>query len=248
MGFGGYHPYPRRFGGGKPRLRIVHEALNAARGSALDASNPETVVWVENMAYARAITFDGYGTNEKLRLQSDPDRVTDMLARWEKIYRTNPRPGATEAERRAELGRRVRRVTEAAGFHARLYHRLQTDVGEVFSAIEYISVDNAVIRVDGMAGAGGYPFGTTDHGVFWSSTVAHILILLVKPEGYSEADFYNAAAKVGPAIDGLIPAWCTFDWYRKPASGVAVNVSGGPSQGGIYLDNEHTLDNHVFDV
>jgi len=242
MGYGGYHPYPRRFGGGKPRLRIVHESLNAARGSALDATNKDTVVWVENMAYARALTFDGYGTNEKLRLQTDPDRVTNFLPRWEKIYRTNAPPGATEAERRELLGRRVRRFVEAAALHARLYRRLQVEVGECFSAIEYISVANAVIRVDN----GGYPFGTTDHGVFWSSTVAHILILLVKPDGYSEQDFYNAAAKVGPAIDGLIPAWCTFDWYRKPASGVAVNVSGGPSQGGFYLDNEHNLDNNLF--
>lgn len=244
MGYGGYHPYPRRFGGGKPRLRIVHESLNAARGSALDATNPDTVVWVENMAYARALTFDGYGTNEKLRLQTDPERVTDMLARWEKIYRTNPAPGATEAERRAVLTRRVRRFIEAAAFHSRLVRRLQTEVGEVFSAVEYISVANAVIRVDG----GGYPFGTTDHGVFWSSTVAHILILLVKPDGYSEEDFYNAAAKVGPAIDGLIPAWSTYDWYRKPASGAPVTVSGGPSQGGFYLDNDANLDNNVFDV
>jgi hypothetical protein len=242
VGYGGYFPYPRRFGGGKPRLRIVHEALNAARGSALDATNKDTVVWVENMAYARALTFDGFGVNEKLSLQSDPYRTTDMLARWEKIYRTNPAPNATPYERRQLIAARVRRFIEAAAMHARLVRRLQVEVGAVFSAVEYISVDNAVIHVDG----GSYPFGTVEHGVFWSSTVAHILILLVKPAGYSEADFYNAAAKVGPAIDGLIPAWCTFDWYRRPTSGVAVNVSGGPSQGGFYLDSDANLDNNLF--
>ena len=244
MGYGGHHPYPRRFGGGKPRLRVVHDSLNAARGSALDATNPDTVVWVENMAFARAIVLDGYGVNERLSLQWDPDRTTDMLARWEKIFRTTPSPSATAHERRQAIGRRLRRFVEAASLHSRLLRRLRDEVGEVFSAVEYISVDNAVIHVDG----GGYPFGDIVDGAPWSSTVAHILVLLEKPEGYSEQDFYNAAGKVGPAIDGLIPAWATFDWYRRPASGAAVAVSGGPSQGGFYLDNDHNLDNNCFDV
>ncbi len=78
-------------------------------------------------------------------------------------------------------------------------------------------------------------------------TVAHILVRIQKPAGATEAMFYEAAGKVAPALDPLVPAWVTFDWYRAPLS-TPINVVGGPSAGGFYLDDEHNLDNNVFDV
>lgn len=244
MGYGGYHPYPRRFGGGRPRLRIIHESLAAGRGDALDASTRGTVAWVETMAHARAICFDGYGTNDRLALQWDPDRMTDMLPRWERILRIIVPPNATAADRRAVVRRRFRRFLEASAFHSRLHKRLTEELGDVFVAIEYISVDNAVIYAPDAT----YPWGTINLDHPWYSTVAHILVLLRKPEGYSEGDFYEVAAKVTKATDGLLPSWATIDWYRAPAAGTPVSVTGGPSQAGFYLDDDHNLDNSVFDV
>lgn len=241
--YGGYSPYPRRFGGGRPRLRIIHDALNAARGTAIDASNPDTVAWVENMAHARAICFDGYGTNDRLALQWDPDRMTDMLPRWERILKIVPSPTATDAERRRVVKRRWQRFIEAAALHSQIVSRLQAELPDVFVAVEYISIDNAVVHVPDAS----YPWGTVVAGFPWYSTVAHVLVLLQKPEGYKESDFYAAASKLGPVLDPLLPAWCTWDWYRKPSAGPSISVDGGPSQGGIYLDNDANLDNNVFD-
>jgi hypothetical protein len=243
MAYGGFAPYPRRFGGGRPRLRIVHDALNAARGTALDASDSSTIAWVENMAYARAITFDGYGTNDRLALQWDPDRMTDMLPRWEKIFGIAPAPSATAADRRAEVRKRWRRFLEASALHSRLLTKLTSELGAVFSSIEYIDVSVATIYVPDAT----YPWGTVQPGVPWRSTVAHILVLLVKPDGYSEADFFAAAAKVHPAVDSLLPAWVALDWYRRPAS-APINVSGGPSQAGFYLDDPNNLDTNLLDT
>ena len=242
MGYGGYHSFPKRFGGGRPRLRIVHDALNAARGTAIDASNSSTVAWVENMAHARAITFDGYGANDRLSLQWDPDRMTSFLSRWEKILGIWPTPGATEKTRRDEVRKRMRRFIEATAFHSRVVARLQQELGNVFVAVEYIDITNAVVHAPDST----YPWGTVVDGHPWYSTVAHILVLLQKPTGYTEADFYNAAAKVFPATDGLIPAWSTIAWYRAPTAGAAVAVYGGPSQGGFYLDSPANLDNNCL--
>ena len=239
MSYGGHFPYPRRFGGGRPRLRIVHDALNAARGTALDASNSSTVAWVENMAHARALTFDGYGANERLAMQWDPDRMTAFLGRWEKILGIRPAPGTPDKTRRNEVRKRMRRFIEASSFHSRVVARLQQELGNVFVAVEYIDVSNAVVHVPDTS----YPWGTVAAGSPWNSTVAHILVLLQKPTGYSEADFYLAAGKVGPAIDGLIPVWTSWDWYRAPSGGPAITVSGGPSQAGFYCDDDHNLDN-----
>lgn len=243
MGYGGHFPYPRRFGGGRPRLKIIHDALNAARGTALDASNPDTIVWVENMAYARAICFDGYGFNDKIALQNDPRRMTDFLPRWEKILALTPAPGATDHERRLAVERKFKDFLKASSLHSQLVAKLQDTLpANVFGGIEYIGFLNAVIHVPDAS----YPWGTVVPGFPWYSTTARVLIRLEKPEGYTEQDFYAEAAKIGPAIDGLLPSWATFDWYRRPASGAAINVEDGPSAAGFYLDDEHNLDNSVF--
>lgn len=242
--YGGHAPFPKRYGGGRPRLRLVHDALNASRGTALDASNTSTVAWVENMAHARAITFDGYGTNDRLAMQWDPDRMTAFLSRWEKILGIVPAPSANEKDRRDQVRKRMRRFIEATSFHSRLYGRLKQELGDVFVAVEYIDIANAVVHSPDPS----YPWGTIAAGHPWYSTVAHILVLLEKPAGYTEGDFYAAAGKVFPATDGLVPAWCSLDWYRAPIGYPAISVSGGPSQAGFYLDAEANLDNAAFDV
>lgn len=243
MSFGGYAPYPRRFGGGRPRLQIIHDALNAARGTALDATNPDTIVWVENMAYARAICFDGYGTNDRLAMQWDPDRMTDMLSRWEKILAIVVPPEATEQERRAEVKKRFRRFLDASGLHSRLYAKLRDELGDVFVAIEYIDVSIATIYAPNAS----YPWGTVQPGHPWYSTVAHILVLTQKPDGYTDGEYYEAVGKIVQITDGFLPAWCSISWYRAPTGGAAINVSGGPSQAGFYLDQTANLDNQVID-
>lgn len=243
MGFGGQHPYPRKFGGGKPRLEVIHESLNAQRGTAFDAHNPETLVWLENMAIARALCFDGWGVNERLSYQWDPDRMTDMLPRWEKIFAIRPSPTATDRERRTAVRRRFRRFLDATGLHSRLHVVLTELLGDVFVALEYIALSNAVVHVPD----GTYPWGTVAPGFPWYSTVAHVLILTQKPAGWTEGDYYEAVAKIAPAIDPILPAWCTFDWYRGSQCGAWIEVTGGPSRAGFYLDCPANLDNQVFD-
>jgi uncharacterized protein YmfQ (DUF2313 family) len=241
VGFGAYHPYPRRFGGGTPTLKTVHRSLNQQRGSALDAGNAATTVWLEGLALARAIVFDGWHTNQRLAHQWDPRRVTDMLSRWESALKLRPLPGATPLQRRTALLQRFERFAGIAN-HAKLLKNLSEALGEFFGAVEYISIANAVIHVPDAT----YPWGTPALGANWTNTVAHILVLVQKPDGYTEAELYAAAAKVGPIVDDVAPAWITYAWYREPLSG-GVFVSGGPSAGGFYLDDEHNLDNNVFD-
>jgi uncharacterized protein YmfQ (DUF2313 family) len=241
MPYGGYHPYPRRFGGGKPHLEVMHESLNAQRGSAFDPVST-SLVWLETMAMARAIVFDGWGTNQRLANQWDPRSTTDMLTRWETIFRILPAPDTTEAERRAELTRRWQRFGHMAN-HVKMLTELSARLGTFFVAIEYISLANAVVHVPD----GTYPWGVFTAGIGWMSSVAHILVLLQKPAGATEGQFYEQAAKVPQILDAIAPAWTTFDWYRSPVS-TPIAVTGGPSMGGFYLDDDHNLDNNTFDV
>lgn len=245
MSCGGFHPYPRRFGGsrhsGKPLTEVVYESLNAQRGAAFDTDDGTSIAAVENKAYARAIACDGWELNARLGHQWDALRTTDMLSRWEKIFGINPPPNASDNERRAVLLDRWGRFGGTTN-HARIVTALQAAIPNYFVAVEYISLANAVVHVPD----GSYPWGTVAAGVTWTSTVAHILILLQKPAGATEAQFYEAAGKVYTTLDPIISAFVTFAWYRAPSIGTPINVTGGPSQGGFYLDNPANLDNNVF--
>ncbi len=235
------HPYPRRFGGGKPLLQTIHDSLNAQRGTSVDATNPATIVWLENHAIARAITFDGWGANQRLSHQWDPDRLTDMLPRWEGIMKLTVSFGATDRARRAAVKERFARFGQVPT-HATIVTAIAAAAGAAFVAVEYIPRATAVIHVPD----GSYPWGTVVPGIRWYSTAARILVRLDKPAGWTEGDFYEAAGKVVRFADPILPSWATIDWYRGPDAG-ATPVTGGPSAAGFYLDTEHNLDNQVFD-
>jgi hypothetical protein len=240
--FGGYSPFPKRMGGGRPRVETLTKALAADRGDGFDALNRETIAYTIDTAIARALSA-AWGTNQRLAQLWDPRRMSeDILARWEKILALTPLADETVASRRDRVEAILARFGQPA-WASEITTKLQAEIGDAFVALETISFDNANILVPD----GTYPWGAPG-GVPWSSTVAHILIRLQKPTGWSEGDFYDAAAKVVLVLDPLLPAWVTFSWYRAPDTGVAVDVAGGPSAGGFYLDDEHNLDNNVFDV
>lgn len=239
MPFGGMSPYPRR--SGRPRVQAILEALNADRGTAFEASDRETTVYVNNMAIARAISA-AWGTNERLGNLWLPAHMSeDALTRWEKILAIFPKPTDTVEDRR----NKVQTIFENFGqstIHGRVVELLENALGDAFVDVEYISYANATILVPD----GTYPWGTASTTSPWSSTTAHILVRLQKPTGWSEFEFYEAAGRVGQLLEPILPVWVTVDWYR--AGPISVVVSGGPSAGGFYLDDDHNLDNEVFDA
>jgi len=154
-----------------------------------------------------------------------------------------PTIGATSKDRRDAILERFERFSGIAN-HAKLLKNLEHALGDAFVGVEYISVSNAVVTVPD----GTYPWGMANASRPWSSTVARILVQITKPQGWSEDQFYEGAAKVGPIIDALAPAWVLYDWYRAPVGYPPIAVSGGPQAAGFYLDADHNLDNNVFDV
>lgn len=246
MAYGGYHPYPRRFGGnkygGKPALEVAHASLNATRGAAFDTDSETSIAAVETMAWARALVFDGWEVNARLGHQWDAYRTTDMLQRWEQIFGIRPKPTASDKARRDELVLRWQRFGASANL-AKISTELEARLGDFLYAIEEISLANAVVHSPDAT----YPWGTQADGSPWSSTVSKILVRLQKPTGSTESEFYEAAGKCITALDPIVNVFATFDWYRAPLS-TPINVSGGPSAGGFYVDDEHNLDNNVFDV
>ena len=81
----------------------------------------------------------------------------------------------------------------------------------------------------------GWPMGS--HGSLnWYSTVMHVAVKVAQPTSMDDAEFYDRTSALMVALDGILPAWVTFGWFRE-----------GPSGAGFYLDDEHNLDNEAFD-
>lgn len=240
MGYGGYHCYPRRFGGnkygGKPLTEVIHESLNRQRGPAYSV-DPDSIVWCENFAYARCIAWDGWELNARLALQWDPQRTTIMLPSWVTIFAIPANDSWSDREIREELTRRWQRFGKVAN-HSYLTSELQRALGPFFHSLNYIPIAQASVKVP----EAGYPWGTVVDGL-WSSTTAHFLVRLVKPSNATEGDFYAMAGKVPQILDPIVSSFVTFDWYRSGTLDWTIGSLGGL---GFKLDDEHNLDNQLL--
>jgi hypothetical protein len=145
---GGYNPSPERSGGGDgttnaPHLQRVFESLAASRGRAYDQSLT-TAVGAENMAYARAITYDLFGASIRFANEMNPAHATaaGLLPRWEVILGQPPQPGDTEVVRRARcaaaLGRFGRGNTSQPIIDA-----LTATLGPLFAGLTLFGTSNS---------------------------------------------------------------------------------------------------------
>ncbi len=238
---GGFGTLPLRLGGGKPRVKAILDGLVSDLGTAYDAANPDTIVYAETLAVARAIDA-AWSTNMRLANVWNPLRCgLPILRRWERFLRLPQLPADTELARRQRAADCLSRFGKSPT-GARITTLLAAALGSAFVATEYISYANANITVPD----GTYPWGTPNADAPWSSTVARVLVRMQKPSTMTEAEFYAAAGMVYTILDPILPVWTSFDWYRPGTS--SVNVSGGPSAGGFYFDSDANLDNQVYDV
>jgi hypothetical protein len=71
----------------------------------------------------------------------------------------------------------------------------------------------------------------------YSSSLAHVAILLEKPAEMSNEVFYERAASIYNVIDNLVGAWMRFSVIRDGVNGV-----------GFFLDEPFNLDNQRFRI
>jgi hypothetical protein len=238
--FGGFTPWPLRFGGGEgnssaPLLQRVFESIAAQRGDAYDQTVNSTV-GVENMAFARAITFDGWLRNQKLANEFQPTKCTaaGLLPRWERIFATPPNPTDTEPVRRARVSAAWLRLISSAAVQS-VTDALSAALGPLFVGLVFQTPATAVAY---------WPGGTQLPGFPWFSTIALINVQLTIPSGYANADgspnaqWWAATGAVFQILDPMLPAYDDFQWY--------VNNPQNPSETGWILDTNE-LDLEAFD-
>lgn len=145
---GGYSPSPEKTGGGDgtgaaPLLQRVFESIAAARGEGYDQTL-NSAVGAENVALARAVTFDLYGTNARFANEMNPGNATvaGLLPRWEKIFATPALPGDTEPVRQARVSAAAARFGVASTLQ-QVTTQLQAILGPLFQGLTLFTPANA---------------------------------------------------------------------------------------------------------
>lgn len=228
---GAFNFSPETYGGeaNVHDTELLLEALLEADGSAL-AKGVDSYVWAERFAEARVLHYL-WSTARRLRYQSDPERMTDFLGRWERILKITPQPGATDTERRARVAAKLAIFGQSATTDV-VVSTLSAVLGSAFvSVVRTNSADATGFVPGGAVIPGGATLG--DGG--WYSTIAYLAIETAKGD-LSDAEFYARVGLVAEILDDLLPVWVTFDWFLD-----------GPSGAGFILDEEANLDNQRFD-
>lgn len=242
--FGGTAPFPRRFGGGikglasgKNRIQLVFESISAARGSAYDQTQ-NTAVGVENLAMARAVALDGYGANERLANELYPptSTVAGLLPRWETILGQPPLKGDSQRKRQARVGLAWARVG-AQNIEAEVISELTAILGPLFVGLTHQAPATATVV---------WPAGQQVAGFPWYSTIALLNVQLTIPTGYANPDsspnaaWWDALGPARQALDSMLPAWMTFQFY-------ILSQIRNPGHVGFFLD-EPNLDLEILRV
>lgn len=244
---GGLSPSPERGGGGVPRLKRIVDSLVALRGTAYDASTSSSTIYQENLAIARCINAAAEAP-QRLANQWDPTRMTDFLPRWEKMLNLSVSPTDTLVARRARVAG-VFAQWGQSGLRSRVIDTMTGLLGVNFVALEYASPGDVTAWWPG--GSTLFPAGTDGVQLAapaWYSTYAHLRIQVTRLANQTEAQFQSIASSINPALDAILPAWVTWDWYTKP------NGFSGSATSGFVLSGTNTdgyapnLDSQVFDT
>lgn len=228
---GGACPSPERYGGGEgsnsnvPLLQRIYETYSRARGSAYAQEwPPTTAVGIENMAVARALTFDGWGTNARLSNECNPAKATaaGLLPRWERILNCPPNPGDPEVVRRARCGARFAQFG-VASLPQVIIDVLTAALGPLLVGLTHFDETNATSWWPGLAGTGATVTA-------FAGNVATITGLTGAPTS-APGNLLTASGFANPGNNGVF----TIKQWLSPTSVTVLNPSGvTPDAGGVW--------------
>lgn len=242
--YGRFTPGGERYGGGTPALETILESLNRARGTAYNV-DADGIVYAENEAIARMV-WCAWEAAQRFANQFVPEKMTDFLPRWERIFSIVSKPTDSDEARRDRIVDRFLRIG-AVPTQQWLEDQISELLGSVYAAYETISLANARQWVPNTTPA--WPAGpppatrltySAAPDPSWYSSTAFLLIQVTRPYGMSVGDFVDQVAQINPLLGDMLPAWVKWGWY----------ISSGftsPAGVGFYLDDPLNLDFEAFD-
>ena len=241
MAYGGFHPFPRRFGSSRGKtIEVTTAALTQGRGTALD-SGTGSIAWLDCYVRARALAAQ-WEAQRRLANQFDPRRCSDFLPRWETIFAIVPPPGSSTSQRRKALAARWKTIGQAPTQQT-VTDALKAALPNTFSSLAVLTAATAISHVyTSIAVPGGVTIAADGQ---WGSSVHTLTVIVTEKAAQSDADFYNEVGTIYPLLNRILPAWVTFDWARDdPSAGIGFWLDA-PNGAFSTIPN---LDNMRFDV
>lgn len=243
---GGTSPAPLTTGGGNAGttqsatlLQRVFESIAGAMGSLYDQTL-NSAVGIQNMAYARAIAFDGYGQLTRLVNNFFPGSLTveGNLSRWENIFGVVPYSTDTEVMRNARISAKWLSIGDTNGIQP-ITNVCNSLLGTRFNYIYLIS-PNAT-NYGTLSAAWPYGQGIVSSTTSpWHSSISRIVIFVKfnsgLPANKQIQDLYSTTGPVSQILQSIAPAWVTFQFS-------VLNSAGNPT---FKLDDPHNLDFEVL--
>ncbi len=233
MAGGNFNPAPLKFGASNnTNLESILNSLRESMGTGFDVAYGSTT-WIYLNAIAR-IFNDVFEQNKRLSNQWDPERMTDFLSRWETILGLNVIAGDTLIDRRIKVETKLRLVGTSPNQQV-ITDLLRNILGnDVFVSILVNNSNSTNVHIPGGVVI---PGGATIPDGAWYSDVSYIPIKVQQPDYMDDLTFYQTVGQIFFYLEGLMPAWTTYDWFRISNS----------SETGFILDDEWNLDNEAFD-
>lgn len=231
MNTGGYAYIARSGATRNTDVEAITRSLVANKGVAYDDGSG-SLSWLECHAIARAIAAVA-SSQRRFANQFDPTRMTDALPRWERIFGIPSPFGRTLAERRREVAARfamIGRSPHSGDLTAILSEALPDNFSELSYTTSSVANTHTTTSVTVPGGI------TTTGDGSWSSSIYFVAVGLIQPAWQTDVEFARVPGVVHRLLDGWMPAWCTFDWYRDGVNGA-----------GFYLDEDGNLNNQRFD-
>lgn len=212
--FGGYGPFPFRFGGGDHPVKVYHKALLEAYDGVFN-TDEGSLTELEALAEASVLAHVPIAT-ERLKGQRVPSRMTTALPKWEEACHTLPSEQQTLKERQDAIAAKLRGMGPNA----------EPDIADACAALlgaHYVGVH----YVDSSEEITYYPgVNPGPPGQEWASNVRHVFVK-VQTLGKPLADFRVLMARLERMLGDILPSDMKGDWYVH-------NTLGGVD--GFYLD------------
>lgn len=232
---GAYNSNPMTFGAEKgSNLEILQESLIESHGTAFSEEH-DSLVWADSFAYAKAIEYL-WSTARRFANQWNPDKMTDFLPRFERIYGLRPLKSDTLVQRRAKVKAKMQLMGRPPTMQV-INDLLDAVLGDIYHVVVHTDASEAVTQIPGGATIAG---GATITDGPWYSTISYLAIKLVQPSYMDDKTFYDRAAQLPQFLDDILPAWVTYAWFKD-------GTESGSERPGFYLDEEKNLDNQRFD-
>ena len=199
--------FPIQFGNSnRPDLNSITNSLLNQMGNAY-TNTVGTLVWIQCRALAIMVNTV-WITNTKLVNQFNPNKMSDMLARWEAIFQIIPLPNDTLGSRRtrvAEYFFRINKVPNLSNIDQVLTYLLpETFVGLIIeNQSESISAFPNGFNIIGGQDSSNGP---------WGSTLSYLAVETQKPLSMSITDFNNNVSQIYALLKQALPAYVEFDW------------------------------------